>query len=66
MLEARDRVGGRVWSRRLDNGAVVEMGAEFMLPGNTAVRELVDAFRARAVGQGHALRPARAARRGRE
>jgi monoamine oxidase len=40
VLEARDRVGGRVWSRRLENGAVVEMGAEFVLPGNTAVRDL--------------------------
>jgi monoamine oxidase len=40
VLEARDRVGGRVWSRQLDSGAVVEMGAEFILPGNTAVREL--------------------------
>jgi monoamine oxidase len=40
VLEARDRVGGRVWSRRLGNGAVVEMGAEFLLPGNTAIREL--------------------------
>jgi monoamine oxidase len=40
VFEARDRVGGRVWSRRLENGAVVEMGAEFLLPGNTAVREL--------------------------
>jgi monoamine oxidase len=40
VLEARERVGGRVWSRRLENGAVVEMGAEFVLPGNTAVREL--------------------------
>jgi monoamine oxidase len=40
VLEARDRVGGRVWSRRLENGALVEMGAEFVLPGNTAVREL--------------------------
>ena len=44
VLEARDRVGGRVWSRRLDNGAVVEMGAEFILPGNTAVRELAERF----------------------
>ena len=44
VLEARDRVGGRVWSRRLDNGAVVEMGAEFLLPGNTAVRELAEHF----------------------
>jgi monoamine oxidase len=40
VLEARDRVGGRVWSRELDNGAVVEMGAEFILPGNTVIREL--------------------------
>jgi monoamine oxidase len=40
VLEARDRVGGRVWSQRLPNGAVVEMGAEFLLPGNTEVRAL--------------------------
>lgn len=45
VLEARERVGGRVWSRRLENGAVVEMGAEFILPGNTAVRELAERFR---------------------
>jgi monoamine oxidase len=44
VLEARDRVGGRVWSRRLPNGAVVEMGAEFILPRNTLLRELVDRF----------------------
>jgi monoamine oxidase len=42
VLEARDRVGGRVWSRQLDNGAVVEMGAEFILPGNTEVRSLAE------------------------
>jgi monoamine oxidase len=41
VLEARDRVGGRTWSRRLDNGASIEMGAEFILPGNERVRELV-------------------------
>lgn len=44
VLEARDRVGGRVWSQRLDNGAVVEMGAEFVLPGNTAIRDLAESF----------------------
>jgi monoamine oxidase len=44
VLEARGRVGGRVWSKRLDNGAVVEMGAEFILPQNTLVRELVERF----------------------
>ena len=30
VLEARHRVGGRVWSRPLANGAVVELGAEFV------------------------------------
>lgn len=44
VLEARARVGGRVWSRALDNGAIVEMGAEFLLPGNTAARELADEY----------------------
>jgi monoamine oxidase len=44
VLEARPRVGGRVWSERLPNGAVVELGAEYILPGNTAIRELVDRF----------------------
>ena len=44
VLEARSRVGGRVWSRELPNGAVVAMGAEFILPGNTAIRDLVDRF----------------------
>jgi monoamine oxidase len=33
VLEARSRVGGRVHSRTLANGAVVELGAEFVLPG---------------------------------
>ena len=44
VLEARERVGGRAWSRELDNGAIVEMGAEFLLPGNTAVRELAGEY----------------------
>ena len=44
VLEAR--VAGRRARvvARLPNGAVVEMGAEFILPGNTAVRELADRF----------------------
>lgn len=45
VLEARDRVGGRVWSQTMDNGAVVEMGAEFILPGCTEVLAMVDRFR---------------------
>ena len=44
VLDARSRVGGRVWSQRLPNGAVVEMGAEYILPGNTAIRELAGRF----------------------
>ena len=44
VLEARERVGGRVWSRELANGAIVEMGAEFLLPGNTSVRELAEEY----------------------
>jgi monoamine oxidase len=43
-LEARDRVGGRVWSRTLPNGVVVEMGAEFILPGCSEVLGLVERF----------------------
>jgi monoamine oxidase len=58
VLEARDRVGGRVWSQRLPNGAVVEMGAEFLLPGNTEVREL-----ARRLGLGLADKGMRYGRR---
>ena len=44
VLEARDRVGGRVWSRELANGAVVEMGAEFILPANDTIHRYVERF----------------------
>jgi len=44
VLEARERVGGRVHSRELPNGAVVEMGAEFILPGCTEVLAAVERF----------------------
>ena len=39
VLEARDRVGGRVWSVRLTNDAVVELGAEWIMADDEAVRE---------------------------
>jgi monoamine oxidase len=42
VLEARKRIGGRVYSRTLPNGAVIEMGAEFILPANTYIRERAD------------------------
>jgi len=41
VLEARDRVGGRVWSVPFAGG-VAERGAEFVLPGNDVVRGLVE------------------------
>jgi monoamine oxidase len=42
VLEARDRVGGRVWSRTLENGAVIEMGAEFVTDGYTLLPGVVE------------------------
>jgi len=39
VLEARDRVGGRVWSERLGD-AVMERGAEFVLDGYDELRRL--------------------------
>jgi len=44
VFEARERVGGRVHSRTLENGAVIELGAEFILPGCTEVIALVERF----------------------
>jgi phytoene dehydrogenase-like protein len=43
VLEARDRVGGRVWSVPFA-GAVIERGAEFILPQNTTVESLAARF----------------------
>jgi monoamine oxidase len=48
VLEARDRVGGRVWSEPLDGpggtGPVIERGAEFVLAGYDAMRARLDRF----------------------
>jgi monoamine oxidase len=43
LLEARDRVGGRVWSQELipgDPRTVIERGAEFVLDGYEVLREV--------------------------
>ena len=47
LLEARDRVGGRVWSHRLPGAGLpaVELGAEFVHGGNAAIRALLRAAR---------------------
>jgi len=44
VLEARDRVGGRVWSAELvpgDPGTVIERGAEFVLDGYDVMRSVL-------------------------
>ena len=44
VLEARDRVGGRVWSQELvpgDPRTVIERGAEFVLDGYDMLRQMV-------------------------
>lgn len=40
VLEARDRVGGRVWSHRFGDGQTAERGAEFIDGNHTHVRGL--------------------------
>ena len=64
VLEARDRVGGRVWSVPFGEGAVVERGAEFILPGYDSMDRPGRAIRDPAGAQGDPLRAARADRRG--
>jgi len=44
VLEARDRVGGRVWSVPFGEGATVERGAEFILPGYETMNALAARF----------------------
>ena len=41
VLEARDRVGGRVWSQQLSNEATIERGAEYSEPEHTVFRSTV-------------------------
>jgi monoamine oxidase len=40
VLEARQRVGGRVWSTKLPNGAIVELGGEWISSGEENVFEM--------------------------
>ena len=44
VLEGRDRVGGRVWSTTLTNGAVVELGAEWIMDSDDEVLGAADRF----------------------
>jgi len=40
VLEARDRVGGRIWSQRRDDGTVVDRGGAWLAPYHDAIFEL--------------------------
>jgi monoamine oxidase len=51
VLEARDRVGGRVWSMPFA-GATAERGAEFILPGNDTVIAMAERLGLRLVRKG--------------
>jgi monoamine oxidase len=44
VLEARQRIGGRVWSERLGNGALIELGGEFITTGYDVTAELCVRF----------------------
>ncbi len=52
VLEARERVGGRVWSLTLTNGAVVELGAEWIMETDRAVLGLAERFELDVVATG--------------
>lgn len=52
VLEARQRLGGRVWSTTLPNGAIVELGAEWISSGDRTLIEMVESFGLRLVGVG--------------
>jgi monoamine oxidase len=42
VLEARDRVGGRVLSVELENGEIAELGAEWIMPDDDVLRATID------------------------
>ena len=44
VIDARDRVGGRVWSVELSNGEIAELGAEWMMPDDAEVRRWAARF----------------------
>lgn len=44
VLEARERVGGRVWSVTLPNGEIAELGAEWIMPDDTELETWADRF----------------------
>lgn len=52
VLEARERVGGRVWSTTMGNGIPVERGGEFIFEGYDELFQLADELGLELVGRG--------------
>jgi monoamine oxidase len=52
VFEARQRVGGRVWSEQLGNGAWIERGAEFIFPGEHTILGLCAELRLPVISHG--------------
>jgi monoamine oxidase len=44
VLEARDRVGGRVWTESTSSGAVIDQGGQWIGPGQHLLQSLADEF----------------------
>jgi monoamine oxidase len=44
VLEARDRVGGRVWSQPIRDGSWIDFGAQWIAPGQRRIQALVKEF----------------------
>src|SRR5690606_5427866 len=42
--EARDRVGGRIWSKKLDQGPVIDIGGQWIGPTQYLMQELVNKY----------------------
>jgi monoamine oxidase len=40
VLEARDRVGGRIWTQRLSDGSAVDRGGAWLAPQHDAIFSL--------------------------
>ncbi|MCG8454831.1 MAG: FAD-dependent oxidoreductase, partial [Holophagales bacterium] len=58
VLEARDRVGGRVWSAPLAPGLRIDLGAQWITHGQERMRRLADSLGARRIpnpGEGEAI-----------
>lgn len=44
LLEARDRVGGRIWSKKLDQGPTIDIGGQWIGPTQYLMQELVKQY----------------------